>query len=103
MSALTSTTTRTRRKTADIRSLVIELNRRILACPDLHGRQALCSFTESLLMDHNVYAGFGYVNEGGAFVAPEEIQAPGWTDVYRRSYYLHSKIARIYTSIRPSE
>ena len=81
------------RKTVKIRDLLGTLNDRIRLCPDLEGRRALCCLTERVLMDANVYRGYGNVHPEGSFVSAEEIQTPGWSEDYRRCYYLSGRLS----------
>lgn len=86
--------------TINVRDLVINVNDRIRKEPDINARRALCSFLEGLLRKSKLYAGFCYVYESGHTVSPDEIQAAGWEDDYRRAYYLHSRIQRFDGSTR---
>lgn len=88
-----------KRKTVSIRSLVENVNARNLksTCSP-EARTAWNLLLEGILMDAQVYAGFGYIREGlpdgqepGVRVDPET-RATTFPDESRRFYYMHHSL-----------
>lgn len=96
-----STSRNTPRKTIDVDFVLQRANAYLRLTPDenTESRKAIASLLESVLMEANVYQGFGYIkstfDENGIYQSNEPTRYErGVTDETRVQYYRHRKLGR---------